>query len=86
MGVMMSIDLMTGEGSIDIQYCSDAFRYRKKILTFVGRLMDSNRRIRINRFSFNDDLRIVLEGRFTKYDQNKIVNMVNKLNRGKQDE
>ena len=86
MGVRMDMDLMTGSGSIDIQYCSDAFIHRKKIMTFVGRLMDSNRRIRINRFSFNDDLRIVLEGRFTKYDQNKIVNMVNKLNRGKQDE
>jgi hypothetical protein len=69
MGVMMSIDLMTGEGSIDIQYCSDAFKFRAKILAFIGRLMESNRNIRIN-----------LEGSFTKYDQNKIVNMIRKLN------
>jgi hypothetical protein len=80
MGVMMSIDLMTGEGSIDIQYCSDAFKFRAKILAFIGRLMESNRNIRINRMSFNNDLRVVLEGSFTKYDQNKIVNMIRKLN------
>ena len=81
---MMNIDLMTGVGSIDIQYCSDAFKYRKKILTFVGRLMESNHEIQIDRMHFNHDLRICLTGSFTKYDQNKIVNMVRKLNSGKQ--
>jgi len=86
MGVRMDMDLMTGSGSIDIQYCSDAFIHRKKILTFVGRLMESNSNIMIDRFHFNSDLRICLSGTFTRYDQNKIVNMVRKLNRGKQDE
>jgi len=76
----MSIDLMTGEGSIDIQYCSDAFNFRKKILTFIGRLMEGNRRIRLDRLSLNNDLRITLSGVFTKYDQNKIVNMIRRLN------
>ena len=80
MSVMMNIDLMTGSGSIDIQYCSDAFKHRKKILTFVGKLMESNRGIQIDRFHFNNDLRISLSGTFTKYDQNKIVNMVRRLN------
>jgi len=80
MGVMMNIDLMTGAGSIDIQYCSDAFTHRKKILTFVGKLMESNQGIQIDRLSFNNDLRISLSGTFTKYDQNKIVNMIHRLN------
>ena len=80
MGARMDIDLMTGEGSIDIQYCSDAFRYRKKIMTYVGRLMDSNRNIRIDRLHFNNDLRITLQGQFTKYAQHKIVNMIRRLN------
>lgn len=82
----MDIDLMTGEGSIDIQYCSDAFRYRKKIMTFLGRLMDANSNVRIDRFHFNNDLRVVLQGTFTKYDQNKIVNMIHRLNGSRKNE
>tara|TARA_S200002703_G_scaffold146505_1_gene141591 strand:- start:138 stop:398 length:261 start_codon:yes stop_codon:yes gene_type:complete len=86
MGAQMNIDLMTGAGSIDIQYCSDAFRYRKKILAFVGRLMDVNPSIRLDRFHLNEDLRIVMSGSFTKYDQNKIVNMIRRLNNKRNDE
>ena len=86
MGARMDIDLMTGEGSIDIQYCSDAFRFRKKIMTFLGRLMDANSNVRIDRFHFNNDLRVVLQGTFTKYDQNKIVNMIHRLNGSRKNE
>jgi hypothetical protein len=79
MGVTMNIDLMSGEGQIEISYCSDAFQYRGQIMAFIGRLLESDSRMMLDRCRMNRELRVILVGYFSLKNQNKIRRMVEKL-------
>jgi len=79
MGVRMDIDLMSGDGTIEISYCSDSFKFRGQIMGFIGRLLESDSRIMLDRCRINRELRVVLQGYFSLKNQNKIRRMVEKL-------